>query len=195
MLFANSNGKRVEAYQNGRAECPCCNRQVIAKCGSIVTWHWAHEATDCDPWYEPESEWHILWKNKFPKEWQEVVIGCHRADIKTPKIFVELQSSCISPKEIQSRERFYQKMIWLLRGHDFSENINIRQRSGYLSFRWKWPRKSWWAATMPIVIDLPGRMIHVKKLHSNIPCGGWAKEITEHDFMVLCGFDPHAMKE
>jgi competence protein CoiA len=187
MLWANRDGERVEASPCARANCPCCGGAVIAKCGSIVIWHWAHEAAECDPWYEPESEWHISWKKRFPPAWQEVVVGNHRADIRTPKLVVELQSTGISPEEITERETHYRNMVWLVRGHDFADNISLRQRDGYLSFRWRWPRKSWWAARMPIVIDLPDRMIHVRKLHNNTPCGGWADEITEEQFMMRCG--------
>lgn len=187
MLLAIKNGERVEARPGARATCPCCGGAVVSKCGSILVWHWAHEKAECDPWYEPESEWHIKWKQRFPVEWQEVVLGCHRADIKTPKLVVELQAGAISPEEIRERERHYGNMVWLLRGEDFSENIDLRKQSGYLSFRWKWPRKSWWEATKPMVIDLPTGMIHVRKLHHNTPCGGWAKKITLEQFMARCG--------
>lgn len=187
MLWAISNQERVKAFPGARAKCPCCEVGVMAKCGSIVTWHWAHETNECDPWFEPESEWHIRWKQQFPPEWQEVIVGKHRADIKTPKLVIELQASCISPEEIEARERHYRSMLWLLRGDDFADNFSLRKHDGYLSFRWKWPRKSWWAAKMPIVIDFQDGMIKVKKLYGNIPCGGWANEITKKQFMAICG--------
>jgi hypothetical protein len=162
---------------------------VVAKCGDVVCWHWAHTAKDCDPWHEPESEWHLRWKRKFPIEWQEVVIGNHRADVRTPKLVVELQASCISPGEIREREAHYRNMVWLLRGQDFSDNLHLRERNGYLSFRWLWPRKSWWSARSPIVIDLGIKIIHIRKLHADTPCGGWACEISEQQFMARCGFN------
>jgi competence CoiA-like predicted nuclease len=28
---------------------------MIAKCGRIYIWHWAHDGSDCDPWHEPEA--------------------------------------------------------------------------------------------------------------------------------------------
>jgi competence protein CoiA len=187
MLWASHDGERIGACPGAKAVCPCCKGTVLAKCGSIVTWHWAHEAAECDPWYEPESEWHIKWKRRFPVEWQEIVVGRHRADVKTPRLVVELQSSCISAEEIKERERYYRDMVWLLRGADFADNLSLRQRDGYLTFRWRWPRKSWWAATMPLIIDLPGSMIEVRKLYNAVPCGGWAKELTEEQFMARCG--------
>jgi competence protein CoiA len=187
MIWAINNNKRELATPGKRAICPCCGTQVIAKCGEILSWHWSHKSSDCDPWHEPESDWHLKWKRKFPDEWQEVVIGAHRADVKTPKLVIEFQASCISAQEIRQREAHYRNMVWLLRGHDFEDNLSLRNRDGYLSFRWKWPRKSWWAATSPIVIDLSDKLIHVKKLHSNTPCGGWGNEMSEEEFIKRCG--------
>ncbi len=173
--------------------CPCCLADLVPKCGSIITWHWAHKVDDCDSWYETESEWHIGWKNKFPEEWQETVIGCHRADVKTPKLVVELQASAISAEEIQEREMHYRNMVWLLKGEDFKDNMWFRFRGNFWSFRWKWPRKTWWSARMPIVIDTGDgeesgtRLFLVRKLHGNLPCGGWGDFITEDEFLTRCG--------
>lgn len=187
MIWALQNAERVTAEPGGRGECPCCRGDVMAKCGSIVVWHWAHKADDCDPWHEPESEWHIRWKRRFPDDWQEVVIGNHRADVKTPKLVVELQASSISAEEIKEREQHYRNMVWLLRGDDFKDNLWLRQRAGFMSFRWRWPRKSWWSAQMPVVIDTGDGLLLVKKLHANTPCGGWGVWITETEFLTRCG--------
>lgn len=187
MIWALKNSVRVTAKPGEYGECPCCCSKVIAKCGSIVTWHWAHEVNDCDPWHESESAWHIRWKRRFPADWQEVVIGNHRADVKTPKLVVELQASNISAEEIQERERYYRNLVWLLRGEDFQDNLKLRERNDFLTFRWKWPRKSWWSAQMPIVIDTDEGLLLVKKLHANMPCGGWGIWITETEFLTRCG--------
>lgn len=187
MIWALQNAERVTAEPGGLGQCPCCRSDVLAKCGSIVTWHWAHKVDDCDSWYEPESEWHIGWKQRFPDDWQEVVIRNHRADIKTPKLVVELQATSISAEEIKARERHYKNMVWLLRGEDFKANLSLRQRDGFMSFRWRWPRKSWWSAQMPVVIDTGERLLHVKKLYANTPCGGWGVWITETEFLRRCG--------
>ena len=217
MIWALQNEERVTAEPGGQGECPCCRGDVLAKCGSIVTWHWAHKADDCDTWHEPESEWHIGWKRRFPEDWQEVVVGNHRADVKTPKLVVELQASSISAETIQEREQHYRNMVWLLRGEDFKDNLSIRNpvgkcsqcgtreeiyadldgcwkcggsiqpREGYITFRWRWPRKSWWSAQMPVVIDTGDGLLLVKKLHANTPCGGWGVWITETEFLTRCG--------
>lgn len=154
-----------------RAICPSCREEVISKCGSIKVWHWSHKAdNDCDSWGEGETEWHINWKNEFPKEWQEVVIGKHRADIKLPSgKVIELQNSSISAEDIQERELFYGNMGWLFNGKTFAKNINLKfhKRSymtkdveiknhpeGYVTFRWKHPIKSLWNVKKPLYIEL-----------------------------------------
>lgn len=187
MQFAVVEDRRIEASPYLSGSCPCCGGAVVAKCGSIVSWHWAHESADCDSWSEPESEWHLHWKRMFPSAWREVVIGKHRADVKTPKLVVEFQASPISMEEVQERERFYGNMVWLLRGDDFKSNISFRNREGFWTFRWKWPRKSWWAAKMPIVISFGNDLFHVKKLHSHTPCGGWGVRMETREFLNRCG--------
>jgi competence protein CoiA len=131
-----------------------------------------------------------MWKRNFPSDWQEVVMGCHRADIKTPTMVVEFQASSISQEEIRERENFYGRMVWILKGGDFEDNLQLRQREGFVSFRWKWPRKSWWSARAPIFIDLNDCILHVKKLYDNVPCGGWGTIITINklkDIVGCCG--------
>ena len=84
MNWAIKDKQRITAKPKQIANCPICNEKVISKCGSIKVWHWAHKSNiDCDEWYEPETQWHREWKSKFPKEQQEIIIGKHRADIKT----------------------------------------------------------------------------------------------------------------
>jgi hypothetical protein len=97
---------------------------MIAKCGRVKVWHWAHKGRLlCDPWWENETEWHRAWKNRFPLDWQEIsqfdqLTGeRHIADIKTPHgLVVELQNSPMSLEEMASRERFYGEMIWIING-------------------------------------------------------------------------------
>lgn len=88
-----------------RGLCPYCGSEVIAKCGRIKIWHWAHKGmSSCDPWWENETEWHRTWKNHFPLEWQEQIARdpisgeTHIADVKTPHgLVIEFQHSSIDP--------------------------------------------------------------------------------------------------
>jgi competence protein CoiA len=123
MKFAIVNDERQEAQPNLFGLCPTCSRPMIAKCGEIKIWHWAHRASRlCDPWWENETEWHRAWKNQFPVSWQEVVLKAengekHIADVKTDYGWViEFQHSYIKPEERQSRNNFYSKLTWVVDG-------------------------------------------------------------------------------
>lgn len=120
MLWANRHGRKIQAFPGATATCPACGGEVVPKCGEIVEWHWAHKARDCDNWGEPESQWHLGWKARFPVEWQEVVMGPHRADVRAPRGVIEFQKSAISAAEIREREQFYGKMIWVVDASGFN---------------------------------------------------------------------------
>lgn len=124
MRYAYVGGVKVEAQPTLIGTCRNCGGELIAKCGRVKVWHWAHKGNpQCDPWWESETEWHRGWKDKFPKEWQEVihfdpVTGeKHIADVKNPfGLVVEFQHSPISPAEMQAREEFYGEMVWIVDG-------------------------------------------------------------------------------
>lgn len=84
--------------------------------------HWAHPQGSVDHWWEPETEWHRKWKERFPDDWQEVV-HCsstgerHIADVKTEHgLAIEFQHSDISEQERRSREEFYGRLYWVVNG-------------------------------------------------------------------------------
>jgi len=124
MRFAIVNGEKAEAQPKAKGICPHCQSEMIAKCGRVKVWHWAHKGNPpCDPWWESETEWHREWKDKFPKEWQEIshidpLTGeQHIADVKNPfGLVIEFQHSTIKLEERISREEFYKKMIWVVDG-------------------------------------------------------------------------------
>ena len=164
-----------------------CGGAVIAKCGEIIAWHWAHDVSDCDTWSEGESEWHAEWKRRFPIEWQEVIVGNHRADVKTPKCVIELQRSSIDVASIAARERHYGKIVWVVDASEFEDNVIFRDRGDYVSFRWKWPRKSWWQAKRQVYFDFDGELFQVRKVHDSVPCGGWGVWVDDETFMKRVG--------
>jgi competence protein CoiA len=123
MKFALINGQRQEAQPNLSGQCPACDQAMIAKCGNVKVWHWAHKGRRiCDPWWENETEWHRAWKGQFPESWQEVVHKAdngkkHIADVKTDQGWViEFQHSPIEPEERRSRDTFYPKLVWVVDG-------------------------------------------------------------------------------
>lgn len=210
MLLAIKDNQRILAEPEIKdAHCEICGDVLIPKCGKIKIWHWAHKnSMDCDNWSEEETEWHKEWKNKFPIECQEVKIGKHRADVKLISgIVIEFQHSLLSSEQIIEREKFYNNMIWVLDGESICAGLELRKKENIFTFRWRTPPKSWWFAKCPIFIHLNGKMarkiyknywetkkeylhqfdgsflFELKKIHTNIPCGGWGKIITKEDFL------------
>ncbi len=179
--YAIVDGERAEARPRLRGVCQCCGGQTITKCGEHVVWHWSHRRReDCDPWWETETEWHRSWKDRFPLDWQEVAQfdpatgEKHIADVKTPHgLVVEIQNSPIRTDEMQSREEFYRKLVWIVngdrRGADGgSQTLDRRYfnmgRSGHpiryepLAFSVEWLGKSkllhnWSKAAAEVFID------------------------------------------
>jgi hypothetical protein len=130
MQYAMKDGSRILATKGGKAQCPQCGGNVLAKCGSIMAHHWAHLSADCDPWAEPMTDWHLGWQSLVPPENREVVMSPHRADIRlNDGLVVEIQHSPISAEEIREREKFYKNMIWIFDARDFAERFVQRNES------------------------------------------------------------------
>lgn len=123
MKFALIDDQRHEAEPGLKGTCPIHGHPMVAKCGELRTWHWAHKGSlSCDPWWENETDWHRNWKGQFPREWQEVVHHDeqgekHIADVKTDREWIiEFQHSHIKPEERRSRDFFYKRLIWIVDG-------------------------------------------------------------------------------
>ena len=169
MLYAlDKNGLKILAERGVEGRCPTCKEKLIAKCGRIMAHHWAHPGEDCDPWHEPETDWHRYWKSLVPSECVEFTFEKngkqHRADIITREgKVIELQHSSIIVDDIEEREKFYgEDMIWLFDAreccaepqyHDtgFGGKIltnpnefrlRLQPKNNYHLFRWYHPRKS-----------------------------------------------------
>lgn len=189
-LAKDKDGARTTAYWKAEGWCPTCGERVIPKVGDINIPHWAHQSrSDCDPWSEPESEWHLGWKALVPAEQQEVVMGPHRADIvtRTGRV-VELQHSSLDPSQIWERERFYHTrgITWLWDARECAKNIYLREKDGggYVTFRWVWPRKRIAKCRQPVFLDLgDDRILHLKQMHTEGMCGGWGYLITRSRFI------------
>ncbi|MEB8346900.1 hypothetical protein OO010_12630 [Flavobacteriaceae bacterium KMM 6898] len=131
MRYANNGNARIEPTKGARAKCDICDAVLIAHCGQIKVHHWQHENREnCDSFYEPITEWHLQWQNKFPEKWREVKIQkkdkIHRADVYTPQgLTIEVQHSSISSEQIEEREKFYGKLIWIIDAQPFKDNFTI----------------------------------------------------------------------
>lgn len=187
MRYADLDTQRVtpEPKMQG-ATCPGCSSPVVAKCGTVNIWHWAHAAgSDCDSWYEPMTQWHLDWQFTVPPERREVVMGNHRADLITTRgLVVEIQHSHISTAEIAEREAHYGQMVWIFDARDAIENgpygprLDIRSPAEscsdtYVTFRWKHARVSLAACRQPIYLDLGSELLHVGRIYPDSPVGGF----------------------
>ena len=192
MLYALApDGTRIRATAGAEGYCPVCETQLMTKCGATNVNHWAHRAnaSDCDPWHESESEWHLSWKELVRPEACEVALPPHRADIVgNGKTVIELQHSSISADEIAKREAFYGKMVWLFDGRRYDLSIGKHEK-GYWTFRWMHPRKSQFDCRKPVFWDLgrwaitndrcvvvdygPHQILEVKKIYKQGRVAGW----------------------
>ena len=188
MLYAKGqDGAKIKASPGERAVCPVCGEQVIAKCGEVVAWHWAHESVaECDPWWEPMGDWHMMWQGIIKPECCEVAMPPHRADIFGDRgIIIELQASSISVDTIREREAFYGNMVWLFDVRAARKRIELSWgRSGVVKFRWRHARKSIAHAQSPVFLDDGQRIIEVKKIHNDSgPFAGWGYLLTHAQFI------------
>ena len=189
MRWAQAGADRIEPSPRAVAQCPSCSSEVISKCGEIVSWHWAHKVKDCDPWSEPESEWHLGWKQRFPSNWQEIVIGPHRADVKTPFGVLEFQKSSISIATIKEREQFYGAMAWVLDASEWwlmGEGLHKVLPKGFA--RWLWPRKCWQISSAPLFLDRGNQIIWFVKACYQQQGHSGKETIIEYDEMTYRQF-------
>jgi competence protein CoiA len=173
MRFALVDEQKAEATPRAKGVCPHCGSEMIAKCGRVKVWHWAHKGNPpCDPWWESETEWHREWKDEFPKDWQEIshidpATGeKHIADVKNPfGLVIEFQHSNIKPEERISREEFYKEMVWVVDGTRgeldesyFNMGLSGPIQNSPLAYRIEWWGRSrlmhnWCESKVKVYID------------------------------------------
>ncbi|MDX1910238.1 MAG: competence protein CoiA family protein [Saprospiraceae bacterium] len=176
MKIALIDNTRVEAKPKQEAICPCCFNPVISKCGNQKVWHWAHKSlTNCDNWWEAETEWHRNWKDNFPIDWQERIQfdektnERHIADVLTiHNLVLEFQHSHIDPIERQKREKFYKNMIWVVDGTRLQKDyprfqkkmgeFKLTKQQGVflVDFVDEAFPKSWLKSSVPVIFDFKG---------------------------------------
>ena len=198
MRFALIGNNRTEAQPKLNGLCCCCSKPVIAKCGTRKIWHWAHKSkTDCDNWWEPETEWHRNWKNNYPADWQEVSLldnrtgEKHIADVLTVhNLVIEFQHSHIKPEERTSREQFYKNMVWIVDGtrlkYDYPRFLKGKKNCfentifyntdnpkifGVDFVDWCFP-SAWLESSVPVIFDFRGNssIDDTEDLRNNLYC-------------------------
>ena len=191
MKYALIDGKRAEPKPNLIGTCQICEADMIARCGKIKVWHWAHKGKRiCDSYWENETVWHRDWKNRFPDSWQETVLKDtdtgekHIADVRTEDGFVlEFQYSHINAEEQEARESFYRRMVWVLNGvrrktdykrfyKGFEDFISTNQ-SGifFVSFPDECFPLSWIDRTVPVFFDFEGALESNPRISKNVVWG------------------------
>ncbi len=172
--FATIHGQRMEAEPGLSGDCPACGGPVVAKCGDIKIWHWAHRGRRvCDPWWENETEWHRAWKGLFPVDWQEVVHRAdsgerHIADVKTGRGWVlEFQHSYLKTDERRARESFYPKLMWVVDGtrrkrdgaqllNAWNDGVSVSDSVRRVNSDGSALLREWGGGTAPVFFDLGG---------------------------------------
>ena len=137
------DGVRSPPIAGAKGECPTCGSAMIAKCGPKVIHHWAHKGRlECDPWWEGMTQWHLDWQANWPLECREINHKApdgeiHRCDVKTQSgIYIEIQHSAMTDVERQSREDFYQNLVWIIDGAKFAKNFTVHHILPDPSLEW-----------------------------------------------------------
>lgn len=176
MKFALVDNIKVEATKGAKGICPSCGTKLLAICGQVRINHWRHKReSNCDPWWENETEWHRSWKNTYPDEWQEISLldektgEKHIADVRTNHdLVIEFQHSHIDPKERTSRENFYKNMVWIVDGtrlkRDYSrflkglDNFRSTNKPGFfiVNFPEECFPSAWLDSSVPVIFDFRG---------------------------------------
>lgn len=171
----NIQGKLIKVDESIKKEnyfCPICNGKLIARKGEIVIHHWAHQKGCTDVWSHGKmTDWHLWWQLKCKREFVEVVMGPHRADIVgNNKTVIELQHSNINKEDVEDRELFYgENMIWIFDMTERKDQFNIQRYGCFVVFTWK----GWWTsltfAKRPIFLDFgyQNGLIKIQELKKN----------------------------
>jgi competence protein CoiA len=191
VLYARTaGGLRVAPTPGASGACPVCEGPVIAKCGEINAWHWAHESgNDCDPWSEPLTDWHRAYQGLSPSERCEVTAGGHRADILAKDgTVVELQHSSLPVEDIRAREAHYgRSLLWVFDAREAFASGRLTLARGkddsYVRFRWKQPRRSILECKRMVMLDLgEGLLLRIGRIHPPPKCAGWGYLYSTADF-------------
>lgn len=205
MKFARVNDQRHEAEPGLSGQCLSCDQEMVAKCGKVKVWHWAHKGRrTCDLWWESETEWHRAWKGLFPESWQEVIHKDdggekHIADVKTDQGWViEFQHSHLKPEERHSRDVFYRKIVWVvdgLRRKNDPERFRSALNNGFQVGKSPHLRRvrsedctllrEWSASTSPIFFDFGGGQILWWLISGNPNGWSYVAPFSSVDFIKL----------
>lgn len=193
MRFAFYKNRKSEPEFSGqKGVCLDCGLCVVAKCGKINQWHWAHFVNNLDgkrchylEYSQNESQWHLDWKYEFPEKYNEVKIvknGITKiADIYCNGKVVEFQKSDISEDEVCLRENHYEKLIWVVNGMERGSFIK-KNKQNYYTYSWINRPKFFDNMTKPIFVDLGDCVFQIKKSHG---VNGWGYVFDKKEFIKM----------
>lgn len=188
MIVALLDGHLERAQAGARAACPECKNAVYARTPEHAIRHWAHmplehgEVRSCSLDSGEMTEWHREWQSlREDPECIEVSRGDHRADaINEAGTVIEFQHSSISIEDVQARERFWGRGVWVLDGtpNDDGQRVAIRRRpeqlesDPYRSFKWSRALAVLYRAKWPCWIDVGGTLLQVRSAAQGLG-NGW----------------------
>lgn len=168
MLIAHDiHGKKRLPEKKLQAFCPFCEKEVLpcfSQLGKNNYWrHKIDNNNNCLSYQYPnEGMWHKSIKLSWGIEYTEVYITKgtvkRRADVMLEnKLVIEIQNSSINASEIQAREKFYGKIIWLFNAIDAYNNDRITYFNN--EYTWQRPRASIIKCHAPVFIALSENLI------------------------------------
>lgn len=129
------DGELKPPTKGAHGVCPDCHGKVVAHVGTDTSYFSHLPRFPWDKWWEPETRWHIEWKEHFSIGQRENSIlkssKEHIADVQTLQpIVIEFQHSRLSGDNIKERENFYGDMVWVV---DASVGKNMEMFEHHLS--------------------------------------------------------------
>jgi hypothetical protein len=165
LLALNSLNERIEPEPQIIGKCLYCNHKVFSKCGTIKTWHWAHEQNiDCVS-KTKGSHWANTLKKCFnpsfiEKEYFDNDGNRQIGDIINSKhnIF-ELQFEKISFKTAIEIGKRSKDLIWIVFGYKYKFEVTDWNYRGWQPYTWQNPHKLWNYLYKNIVIDIKDYLV------------------------------------
>lgn len=191
-LALNSLDKRITPYLQGRARCPHCRAEVIARCGDTNNWHWAHKALDTAcPMQRADSEWALLWKSFFPQAWCEQILDGFVFDVVGPSWAMLLIDDTVSQRMVSEARAKHPRILWIVNGWGlYNDRFQLKKKLGpsTFTFRWKHARRSLYLCDNNVFLDLSvGTLFEFKKLYLGPPCSGWGNIYRPKEFVTDAG--------
>ncbi len=167
--------------------CPECGGELTARCGEVVTWHWAHRPKERRGCWHSESEWHLGWKAAYESLPGWIVeaplqIGgrTFRADAMNPRTgAVREFVHSLSPAYIEKHRALAAAgldVLWIFDGVAFGSRRVFRVRGGEGRARLLTPRAAALHSEIGGLVHHGGRLWRHWRDGIWFPCNGPAAQ-------------------